>query len=84
MPSTTTSGSSAPGYVNNANPDANGVFQSIDVTLLSWDFAVELRALIAILFLVAGIMMFIGLGLVYNLDKKTLNQMQEELAARKK
>ena len=72
------------GYVNNANPDANGVFQSIDVTLLSWDFAVELRALIAILFLVAGIMMFIGLGLVYNLDKKTLNQMQEELAARKK
>ena len=28
-------------------------------------------------------MLFVGLGLVYNLDKKTLNQMTEELAARK-
>ena len=72
----------ANGYVNNANPDANGVFQSIDVTLLSWDFAVWLRGLIAILFLVAGIMMFVGLGLVYNLDKKTLAQMNDELAAK--
>lgn len=72
------------GYVNNSNPDANGVFQSIDVTLLGWDFAVWCRSLIAIMFLVAGAMMFIGLALVYNLDKKTLNQMQEELAARKK
>lgn len=71
------------GYVNNSNPDANGVFQSIDVTLLSWDFAVELRTLVAILFLVSGVMMFVGLGLIYNLDKKTLNKMTEELAARK-
>ena len=71
------------GYVNNSNPDANGVFQSIDVTLLGWDFAVWCRGLIAILFLVAGAMMFIGLGLVYNLDKKTLAQMTEELEARK-
>ena len=71
------------GYVNNADPDANGVFQTIDVTLLSWDFAVELRALVAILFLVAGIMMFVGLGLVYNLDKKTLAKMTAELDARR-
>ena len=71
------------GYVNNAEPDANGVFQTIDVTLLSWDFAVELRALVAILFLVAGIMMFVGLGLVYNLDKKTLAKMTAELDARR-
>ena len=71
------------GYVNNSNPDANGVFQSIDVTLLSWDFAVELRTLVAILFLVSGVMMFVGLGLIYNLDKKTLNKMTEELAVRK-
>ena len=71
------------GYVNNSKPDANGVFTEIDVTLLSWDFALQLRSLIAVLFLVAGIMMFVGLGLVYNLDKKTLNKMQTELAARK-
>ncbi|MEE1036120.1 MAG: MFS transporter [Oscillospiraceae bacterium] len=71
------------GYVNNSNPDANGVFQSIDVTLLSWDFAVELRTLVAVLFLVGGLTMFVGLGLVYNLDKKTLTKMNTELAARK-
>jgi GPH family glycoside/pentoside/hexuronide:cation symporter len=73
----------ANGYVNNSNPDANGVFQSIDVTLLGWDFAVWCRSLIAILYLVAGVMLFVGLGLIYNLDKKTLNKMTEELAARK-
>ena len=67
------------GYVNNANPDANGVFQEIDVTLFSWDFALQVRSLIAILFLVAGVMLFIGLGLVYNLDKKTLAKMNADL-----
>ena len=71
------------GYVNNSNPDANGVFQSIDVTLLGWDFAVWCRGLIAILFLVAGAMMFIGLGLVYNLDKKTLAKMEADLEERR-
>ncbi|MBR5546122.1 MAG: MFS transporter [Clostridia bacterium] len=70
------------GYVNNANPDANGVFTSIDVSLLSWDFAVELRMLVAVLYMVAAVMMFIGLGLVYNLDKKSLARMTEELKAR--
>ncbi len=71
------------GYINNAKPDANGKFTEIDVTLFSWDFALELRSLVAIMFLVAGVMLFIGLGLVYNLDKKTLSKMQQELAARK-
>jgi GPH family glycoside/pentoside/hexuronide:cation symporter len=66
------------GYVNNAvDPKTGSEF--IDVTLLSWDFAVDLRRLVAILFLVAGVMLFIGLGLVYNLDKKTLAKMNEEL-----
>ena len=73
----------AQGYVNNSQPDANGVFQAIDVTLLSWDFAVWLRGFVAVMYLIAGVMMFIGLGLVYNLDKKTLNKMQTELAERK-
>ena len=67
------------GYVNNSKPDATGKFTEIDVSLLSWDFALELRSLVAILFLIAGIMLFIGLGLVYNLDKKTLAKMNAEL-----
>ena len=68
------------GYRNNA-VNAQGE-PCIDVTLLSWDFAVELRTLVAILFLVAAVMQFIGLGLVYNLDKKTLAKMNDELTAR--
>ena len=70
------------GYVNNAIDPKTGA-DFIDVTLLSWDFALQLRTLVAVLFLVAGIFLFVGLGLVYNLDKKTLTTMQEELAARK-
>ena len=70
------------GYVNNAvDPDTGADF--IDVTLFDWAFAQDVRSLIAVLYLVAAVMLFIGLGLVYNLDKKTLNKMQEELAARK-
>ncbi len=70
------------GYVNNSAPDANGVFTAIDVNLLGWEFAIELRALVAILFLIAGVMLFVGLGLVYNLDKKTMEKMNAELAER--
>ena len=69
----------AMGYVNNAAPDENGVFTKIDPTLLGWEFAKDLRMLVAILFLVAGVMLFIGLGLIYNLDKKTLAKMNAAL-----
>ncbi len=81
------------GYVNNANldangkytniPDANGAFSAINVEWLSWDFALELRTLVAVLFLVAGVMLFIGLGLVYNLDKKTMDKMNADLEAKR-
>ena len=70
------------GYVNNAKPDANGVFTEIDVNLLSFDVAINLRWLVAILFLVAAIMQFVGLALVYNLDKKTLEKMNADLSRR--
>ena len=70
------------GYVNNAIDPKNGA-EFIDVTLLSWDFAVALRGLVAALYMVAGVMMFVGLGLVYNLDKKTLARMTGELNARR-
>ncbi len=70
------------GYVNNAvDPETGAAF--IDVTLLSFDVAVNLRVLVAALFLVSALFQFIGLALVYNLDKKTLAKMNEELAARK-
>ncbi len=70
------------GYVNNAiNEETGAAF--IDVNKLGWSFAVELRSLVAILYLVAGVMLFVGLGVVYNLDKKTLDKMNTELTARK-
>ena len=80
------------GYVNNANLDANGdytrlpnaegKFTAINVEWLGWDVAVNLRVLVAVLFLIAAVMQFVGLALVYNLDKKTLAQMKEELEER--
>jgi GPH family glycoside/pentoside/hexuronide:cation symporter len=69
------------GYVNNAVDEFGNA--SIDVTLLSLDVAVNLRYLVAVLFLVSAIMQFVGLGLVYNLDKKTLAKMNKELEERK-
>ena len=70
------------GYKNNAiDPETGEAI--IDVTLLSFEVACNLRTLDAVLFLVSAILQFIGLALIYNLDKKTLNQMNEELAARK-
>ena len=69
------------GYVNNAIDPATGA-EMIDVTLLSWEVAVNLRTLVAALFLVSAVMQFIGLALVYNLDKKTLAKMNAELAER--
>ncbi len=70
------------GYVNNA-VDATTGEAFIDVTLLGWDVAVNLRVLVAVLYLVAAVMQFVGLALIYNLDKKTLATMNEELVARR-
>ena len=69
------------GYVNNAvDPETGAAF--IDVNLISWAHTLQIRSLVAILYLVAGLFIFVGLGMIYNLDKKTLNKMQEELAER--
>ena len=66
------------GYVNNAvDPKTGEAF--IDVTKLSWEFAVELRTLVAVLYLLAAVTQFIGLCFVYNLDKKTLAKMNKAL-----
>ena len=58
------------GYVG-----ANGANQGIEV-------ATNMRYLVACLYLFSAVMQFVGLGLVYNLDKKTTEQMTKELEAK--
>ncbi len=81
------------GYVNNAvlingeyfRPDEVGqVASAINVAWLDFSVAINLRILVAVLFLVAALFQFVGLALVYNLDKKTLEKMQAELSERSK
>ncbi len=69
------------GYVNNAIDPKTGA-EIIDVNLISWANVLQIRSLVAILYLVAGLFIFVGLGLIYNLDKKTMTKMNAELAAR--
>ena len=59
------------GYV-----EANGGNQTYDVAL-------RMRYLVAVLYLASAALQFIGLALVYNLDKKTLNKMEAELKERR-
>ncbi len=81
------------GYVNNAvlkggeyfRPEEVGeIASAINVAWLSDQVAINLRILVAVLFLVSALFQFVGLALVYNLDKKTLDKMQTELAERSK
>lgn len=58
------------GYVG-----ANGGEQTMEV-------AIRMRYLVAGLYLFSAVMQFVGLSLIYNLDKKTLATMQEELEKR--
>ncbi|MBO5322930.1 MAG: MFS transporter [Oscillospiraceae bacterium] len=44
--------------------------------------ALNMRYLVAGLYLFSAVMQFVGLALVYNLDKKTLEKMNSDLAAR--
>ena len=48
----------------------------------TFEVATNMRYLVAALYLVAAIFMFVGLVLVYNLDKKTTLQMKKELEER--
>ncbi len=51
----------------------------IHVPFLTDDTALKIRILVAALFLLSAVLQFIGLALVYNLDKKTLSKMNKEL-----
>ena len=44
--------------------------------------ALNMRYLVASLYLVSALMQFVGLGLIYNLDKKSVEKMNAELAER--
>jgi len=46
------------------------------------EVALNMRYLVAVLYLVAAVFMFVGLGLIYNLDKKTTEEMKNSLAER--
>ncbi len=47
-----------------------------------WEVASKMPFMVACLYLLSAVTGFIGLGLIYNLDKRTLSTMQEELSAR--
>ena len=44
-----------------------------------WEVAVNMRYIVAATFLFSAVLQFVGLGLIYNLDKKTLEKMNAEL-----
>ncbi len=48
-----------------------------------WEVAVRMRYLVAGTYMFSAILQFVGLGIVYNLDKKTLERMNEELGRNK-
>ena len=45
----------------------------------TFEVALSMRYLVAILFLLGSIIEFVGMFLIYNLDKKTLKQMSLDL-----
>lgn len=47
------------------------------------DVALNLRYLVAVMYLISATLQFVGLGLVYNLDKKTLAKMESDLEKRR-
>ena len=56
---------------------------SINTQFFDAATSLNMRILVACLYLVAAVMQFVGLALIYNLDKKTLATMNAELEARK-
>lgn len=49
----------------------------------TWEVASKMPFMVAALYLISAVLGFIGLGLIYNLDKKTLEKMNAELEARR-
>ena len=49
----------------------------------TFEVALRMRYLVAALYLTSAVLQFIGLAIIYNLDKKTLATMQKELDERR-
>lgn len=74
---------------------AQGVAPSLALVIMSalgyvgaqggetFEVAVRMRYLVAGLYLASAIFLFLGLGVIYNLDKKTLAKMNDELEVRR-
>ena len=75
---------------------AQGVFPSIGLLVAAglgyvavlgpdqpMEVATKMRYMVAIMYLIAAVCQFIGIRFIYNLNKKTLAQMNEELNAKK-
>ncbi len=45
----------------------------------TWEVAVNMRYIVACTYMFSAILQFVGLGLIYNLDKKTLAKMNKDL-----
>jgi GPH family glycoside/pentoside/hexuronide:cation symporter len=45
----------------------------------AWDVAVNMRYIVAATYMLSAIMQFVGLALIYNLNKKTLAKMNKDL-----
>ena len=45
----------------------------------AWQVAINMRYIVAGTYMVSAVMQFVGLGIIYNLDKKTLAKMNKEL-----
>ena len=74
---------------------AQGMGPSMALVIMAWlgysevnggnqlfSVALNMRYLVASLYFVSAVMQFIGLGLIYNLDKKSLQKINAELEAR--
>ncbi len=48
----------------------------------TWEVALNMRYLVPVLYIVSAVFEVVGLGLIYNLDKKKVEQMSKELAER--
>ena len=49
----------------------------------TFEVAVRMRYQAAAFYALSGVLQFVGLAIIYNLDKKTMAKMQEDLAARR-
>ena len=75
---------------------AQGVGPALALVVMTWlgyvgtlganqtpETALNMRYLVAALYLLSAVMQFVGLSLIYNLDKKSLAKMNDELTARR-